>query len=311
MKRYSLFILLVVFITPSVAFASWWNPFSWFKKQVVQPPVVQVSIPTSNSVNDKKIGKEKVIQKKEKEDTKPTTKQITPTPSSLPVGGEGASPGVMVGPCPSVGPCTAPSVVINNSTSGQVLPVNTGCDSNTGFSSITGIPCNDTTPIVSNTTTTPVISPSISSIKRRNQQTTVPNIQTPVPTPLPPLTYKELHCPKITMIKDSLGNVGYSPFQGFGIRGEFAKGTVNLITLEITATDPQGLPVYFTLSTPTDWSSESGWNVLSLKNTYTFDVSNSSTGVHIVTIGIDNQDDFNCIQPGQVDAIRQLEYSVY
>jgi len=29
MKKYILVILLIVFITPSVVFASWWNPFSW------------------------------------------------------------------------------------------------------------------------------------------------------------------------------------------------------------------------------------------------------------------------------------------
>jgi len=304
MKRYSLCLLLIVFLTPSIAFASWWNPFSWFKKQVVQPPVVQVSVPTTNSVNDKKVEKEKVVLKKEKQDTKSTSKQITPTkPTTLTTpsssAGGGASPGVMVGPCPIVGPCTAPPVIIDNSTSSQVLPVNAGCDSGNKFSSITGKSCNDTILVIPSIT--PITPPAIITRKR----------QTPTPTPTPPLTYKELHCPKITMIKDSLGNVGNYPFQGFGIRGGFAKGTVNSITLEITATDPQGLPVYFTHDTPADWSSESGWKVFSLENTFTLDVSNSSTGVHIVTIGIDNQDDFNCVQPGDVDARRQLEYSVY
>src|SRR3989344_2833898 len=92
MKRYSLCLLLIVFIAPSVAFASWWNPFSWFKKQVVQPPVVQVSIPIPIA-SDKKIEKEKIVQKKEKQNTQPAPKQIPSTTSSSPVSGGGASPG--------------------------------------------------------------------------------------------------------------------------------------------------------------------------------------------------------------------------
>ena len=129
--------------------------------------------------------------------------------------------------------------------------------------------------------------------------------------PTQPPTYKELHCPQIMMIKDSLGNVGRHPFQGFGIRGEFTKGMVDTITLEITATDPQGFPVYFKHSTPADWSSEPLGNVLSLEDAYTFDVSNSSAGVHIVTVEIDNRDDFNCQAGRESDAVRQLEYSIY
>lgn len=333
MKRYSLFLLLVIFMVPSVVFASWWNPFSWFQKQAVQVPAVQVPIPTPILASDKKTGEEKVIQKREKKNTQPTPKQntlvsITPTISTIPTnsGGGGAGPGVMFGPCPTTGPCTSKSsVVIDNPASTQVLPENAGCDSGTGFSSITGKPCNNTTPTVSEHNpykkkrelTSEQIAlqeflikemEELKRLEELKRQQTISDIQkTKIPTP----TYKELHCPQITMIKDSLGNVGRSPFQGFGIRGEFAKGTVNSITLEITATDPQGLPVYFTYSASTDWLSKSAWNVLSLESTYTFDVSNSSTGVHIVAIGIDNQDNFECIQQGQVDAIRSLEYSVY
>src|SRR3989344_942826 len=340
MKRYSLCLLLIVFLTPSIAFASWWNPFSWFKKQVIQPPVVQVSIPTPNSVNDKKVEKEKVVLKKEKQETKSTSKQITPT-SSLPVSGGGAGMGFSGGQPFFPPKCSVfkkifffffrveffkkissanrdgveiepplytlcmqcltstPSIPINNSTSSQILPVNAGCDSGTGFSSITGVLCNSTTSTVSNATST--VSIPITTIKRKNkiQPTTIS-----IPTPQP--TYKELHCPQITTIKDSLGNVGHSPFQGAGIKGSFTKGEISSITLEITATDPQGLPVYFKISS--DWPNDStDW---SLKNAYTFDVSNSSKGVHIVAVEIDNHDDFNCIS-GRGDALRQLEYSVY
>src|SRR3989344_4324018 len=192
MKRYSLCLLLIVFLTPSIAFASWWNPFSWFKKQVVQPPVVQVFVPTTNSNNDKKVEREKVVLKKEKQDTKSTSKQITPT-SSLPVSGGGAGMGFS-GVQPSVplkcsdykkyfssisscefikksssanrdGVEIEPplytlcmqcltSTPINNPPLSQSHPVNAGCDSGTGFSSITGMPCDGTTPVVSNTTQT-------------------------------------------------------------------------------------------------------------------------------------------------------------
>ena len=45
MKKYHLMIttgLLAVLIYPSVTFASWWSPFTWFKKKQVEQPVVQV-----------------------------------------------------------------------------------------------------------------------------------------------------------------------------------------------------------------------------------------------------------------------------
>lgn len=32
MKKYFMVLLLVIFITPSIVFASWWNPISWFVK---------------------------------------------------------------------------------------------------------------------------------------------------------------------------------------------------------------------------------------------------------------------------------------
>jgi len=66
MRKYLLVLLLAIFIIPSIASASWWNPFSWFKKQAVQPPVVQVSVPATTpivSTSGKKV--EKVIPKKE------------------------------------------------------------------------------------------------------------------------------------------------------------------------------------------------------------------------------------------------------
>lgn len=177
MRKYLLFLLLVIFVIPSVAFASWWNPFSWFKKQSIQPPVVQVSVPIP--VADKKNEKEKVIPKKEKKDILPTSKQILPTISSSPVSGGGASPGVMFGPCPTVGPCSATSVIISNSTSNQTLPVNAGCDLDKGFSLITGMPCGTgKIPVIPNTITTSITSPSVIAIDTFLSNPTAENLTT-------------------------------------------------------------------------------------------------------------------------------------
>lgn len=61
-------------------------------------------------------------------------------------------------------------------------------------------------------------------------------------SPLPILAseYSELHCPNIIKVEDSLGNVGIN-----SIYGSFIKGTVDTITVNITATDPQGLPLHY------------------------------------------------------------------
>jgi hypothetical protein len=52
MKKYSAFLLIFVLV-PSVVFASWWNPFTWFRKPVPQNHMTQVAtstIPTNNFV---------------------------------------------------------------------------------------------------------------------------------------------------------------------------------------------------------------------------------------------------------------------
>jgi hypothetical protein len=102
MRKYLLVLLLTIFIIPSIAFASWWNPFSWFKKQAVQPSVVQASVPISNQTLPVKIGchSDKGFNsitgapcgsttvstattkpQKEKQNIKPTIKQNTTTAS--------------------------------------------------------------------------------------------------------------------------------------------------------------------------------------------------------------------------------------
>jgi hypothetical protein len=102
MRKYLLVLFLIVFIIPSIAFASWWNPFSWFKKQTVPSPVVQVSVPISNQTLPKNAGchSDKGFNSitgapcgpttvstattkpsKEKQNVKPTLKQNTTTTS--------------------------------------------------------------------------------------------------------------------------------------------------------------------------------------------------------------------------------------
>jgi len=55
MKKYILVLLLVIFIVPSIALASWWNPFSWkiFQKKEVAPQVqVEVQKTSEEKISD-------------------------------------------------------------------------------------------------------------------------------------------------------------------------------------------------------------------------------------------------------------------
>jgi DNA repair ATPase RecN len=82
MKKYILVLLLIVFIIPSVAFASWWNPFSWkifsflHKKEVpVQTQVIEEKTP------DEKINElQKQVEELKKQQAESTSK-----PKSVPV----------------------------------------------------------------------------------------------------------------------------------------------------------------------------------------------------------------------------------
>jgi len=98
MRKHLIFLLLAIFIIPSIAFASWWNPISWFKKRTVPSPVVQASVPISNQTLPKNAGCHSnkgfnlitgapcgsstastttTKPKKEKQNIKPTIKQNT------------------------------------------------------------------------------------------------------------------------------------------------------------------------------------------------------------------------------------------
>lgn len=78
-------ILIIVISTPQVAFASWWNPFTWFKKEIkvqqVIPPPQEASIPKVENTEPKK-EEPKIIQKttesKKVVPEKTTLTEITP-----------------------------------------------------------------------------------------------------------------------------------------------------------------------------------------------------------------------------------------
>jgi len=67
-KKYLITLLLAIFIIPSVALASWWNPFSWFnnwnfnKKEIPivqqEPPKQEKEVNTSNPDNNESIVKQ-------------------------------------------------------------------------------------------------------------------------------------------------------------------------------------------------------------------------------------------------------------
>ena len=104
-------------------------------------------------------------------------------------------------------------------------------------------------------------------------------------------SYTDLHCPKVVSIEDSLGNTANSRY----LRGTFKKGDVKNITVTISASDPQNLPLYYQYSsaglidgnsTIKDWSGD---------RSYSIDVTNAILGTNrILFFGIDNQDKFSC-----------------
>ena len=62
MKKIIPIIILVLIIIPSVAFASWWNPFSWFNNWNFSNKVEVVNIVS----NEKEISKNDVLDEKQK-----------------------------------------------------------------------------------------------------------------------------------------------------------------------------------------------------------------------------------------------------
>ena len=107
----------------------------------------------------------------------------------------------------------------------------------------------------------------------------------------PEASYKDLHCPRIILLEDSLGNKGSYENQ---INATFKKGTIDKLTLKITAIDPQGKTVYYKHR----WGDlsqlrpeDSKWTT---NNTFSIDVTNANLGSSPENISISNQDGYPC-----------------
>ena len=48
MKKYLSILFLIAFIIPSIAFASWWNPFTWFQKNTKPIEQSTAQVPQDN-----------------------------------------------------------------------------------------------------------------------------------------------------------------------------------------------------------------------------------------------------------------------
>ncbi len=82
MKKYLLVLLLIVFIVPSVAFASWYNPFSWFNnwsfhktETNTEYPIQKITTPTTTADISNKVTIPPVSTK---QNNFPVAKKITP-----------------------------------------------------------------------------------------------------------------------------------------------------------------------------------------------------------------------------------------
>ena len=185
MKKYILILFLIVFIIPSVVFASWWNPFTWFQKTapVAQPvAIMQPVIPTPAS--NSKISSNQIPQKNIPKN--PIKKKIVVANPPVVVKNEIPSQDNSVN--------TPPPTIIQSQ---NVFPE--GCTSDIGFSPTTGIFCNGTTTTNTNQNITPptILSPQTSQNNNtvtQNVLPTVQNIQSPNTTLCNGTTYT-LVCP--------------------------------------------------------------------------------------------------------------------
>ncbi len=128
---------------------------------------------------------------------------------------------------------------------------------------------------------------------------------TPIPTATPTPTYEQLHCPRITRVEDSLGNIA-----GSGIRGTFQKNAVTTLTITAQASDPQGLPLYYRfvgINMPNN--AVVGW---STETQRTFDVSMVSPGIDTaaVYVQVTNRDGFGCLGSNEWDVMSVMGYDI-
>lgn len=137
--------------------------------------------------------------------------------------------------------------------------------------------------------------------------TTVPQIIIPTSTPTPIPSYSDLHCPKVVLIEDNLGNTSTGGY----LSGTFKKGSINSLTVKVTATDPQSLQPYFQYQYTNfienrskigaDWSQN---------NSFTYDVTDAVPGVSkIISVYIDNQDRYRC-SGGDYDVAVYFNYTI-
>ncbi|XOB46621.1 MAG: hypothetical protein ACKKMV_00340 [Candidatus Nealsonbacteria bacterium] len=124
----------------------------------------------------------------------------------------------------------------------------------------------------------------------------------------PTMNYRGLHCPKIIKVEDSLGNVFTNAEYG-SKHGAFRKGSIDTLTITVTATDPQGLPLYYMFqiaelipsSFRTEWSRE---------NTYTLPVSDVIVAANrTIWLYIDNRDGYGCLT-ADFDATLPFGYDI-
>lgn len=127
MKKYILISLLIILIVPSIALASWWNPFSWFNgwnfnkiETTTDYSTQKITVPNITTTND--ISNKVIIPPAPiKPNTLPVAEKTTPQKDTTQ---------------PKQVPQVVPSVV----TSPQ-QPIVSGCTSIQGYSASTGISC--------------------------------------------------------------------------------------------------------------------------------------------------------------------------
>lgn len=97
MKKYLSALFLITFIIPSVALASWWNPFSWFKKHTNTSIVGQTNIidnPTITENSNNNTSEKEIVEEKTKENKNTGTNKkeevkiivpVSTTPEVIPV----------------------------------------------------------------------------------------------------------------------------------------------------------------------------------------------------------------------------------
>lgn len=87
MKKYLIVLFLIAFIIPSIALASWWNPFSWFKKTPKYEQTVTQVQPINSQIEAKKPTQEKTVEQPQvnKKVTKPIKKENSPTSTTIPI----------------------------------------------------------------------------------------------------------------------------------------------------------------------------------------------------------------------------------